>query len=169
MSIQKYLKNASLCVNGWRPNWALLQWKERDFPPIRVMFVRYVSLFRGRAVGRLKNTGGRQVAIQGLLDFIYSEKATKFCKNFTLLLSYVVPVKSKVKISHNFVALLKWFVGLWVCGEFQSVFSTKCQLLNVLKLGFKKRYSDLIRTVKKLFGDLFYFCCRFEEEDTKKY
>ena len=34
-----------------------------------------------------------------VLKFIYSEKATKFCKIFTLLLSYVVPVKCKVKIS----------------------------------------------------------------------
>ena len=33
------------------------------------------------------------------LKFIYSEKATKFYEIFTLLLSYVVPVKSKVKIS----------------------------------------------------------------------
>ena len=33
------------------------------------------------------------------LKFIYSEKAAKFCEIFTLLLSYVVPVKSKVKIS----------------------------------------------------------------------
>ena len=38
------------------------------------------------------------------LKFIYSEKATKFCKIFTLLLSYVVPVKSKGKILQNFVA-----------------------------------------------------------------
>ena len=38
------------------------------------------------------------------LKFIYSEKATKFCEIFTFLLSYVVPVKSKVKISQNFVA-----------------------------------------------------------------
>ena len=38
------------------------------------------------------------------LNFIYSEKAAKFCEIFTLLLSYVVPVKSKVKISQNFVA-----------------------------------------------------------------
>ena len=38
------------------------------------------------------------------LKFIYSEKAAKFCEIFTLLLSYVVPVKSKVKISQNFVA-----------------------------------------------------------------
>ena len=31
-----------------------------------------------------------------VLKFIYSEKATKFCKIFTLLLNYVVPVKSKI-------------------------------------------------------------------------
>ena len=38
-----------------------------------------------------------------ILKFIYSEKATKFCEIFTLLLSYAVPVKSKEKISQNFV------------------------------------------------------------------
>ena len=38
------------------------------------------------------------------LKFIYSEKATKFCEISTLLLSYVVPVKSKVEISQNFVS-----------------------------------------------------------------
>ena len=42
------------------------------------------------------------------LKFIYSEKATKFCKIFTLLLSYVLPVKSKVKISQNFVAFSEY-------------------------------------------------------------
>ena len=36
--------------------------------------------------------------------FIYSEKATKFCEISTLLLPYVVPVKSKVEILKNFVA-----------------------------------------------------------------
>ena len=39
-----------------------------------------------------------------ILKFIYSEKATNFCEISTLLLSYVVPVKSKVEISQNFVA-----------------------------------------------------------------
>ena len=34
------------------------------------------------------------------VKFIYSEKDTKFCEIFTLL---VVPVKSKVKISQNFM------------------------------------------------------------------
>ena len=58
------------------------------------------------------------------LKFIYSEKATKFCKISTLLLSYVVPVKSKVEVSQNFVAfseyiniaqqLLKWNTFLFI-------------------------------------------------------
>ena len=38
------------------------------------------------------------------VKFIYSEKATKLCEISTLLLSYVVPVKSKVEILQNFVA-----------------------------------------------------------------
>ena len=42
------------------------------------------------------------------LKLIYSEKATKFFEIFTLLLSYVVPVKSKVKISHKFVAFSEY-------------------------------------------------------------
>ena len=42
------------------------------------------------------------------LKFIYSEKATKFFEISTLLLSYVVPVKSKVKISQNFVAFSEY-------------------------------------------------------------
>ena len=51
-------------------------------------------------------------ALKSCVKFIYSEKATKFCE-ITLLLSYVVPVKSKVKISHNFVAF-------WECMNFNS-------------------------------------------------
>ena len=43
-----------------------------------------------------------------VLKFIYSEKATKFCEIFTLLLSYVVPVKSKVKILQNSVAISEY-------------------------------------------------------------
>ena len=42
------------------------------------------------------------------LKFIYSEKATKFCEIFTLLLSYVVQVKNKVKISQSFVAFSEY-------------------------------------------------------------
>ena len=39
-----------------------------------------------------------------MIKFICYEKATKFCEISTLLLSYGVPVKSKVEISQNFVA-----------------------------------------------------------------
>ena len=39
------------------------------------------------------------------LKFIYSEKATKFS---TIDLSYVVPVKSTVEISQNFVAFSEY-------------------------------------------------------------
>ena len=39
---------------------------------------------------------------------MYSEKASKFCEIFTVVLSYVVPVKSKVKISQNFVAFMNF-------------------------------------------------------------
>ena len=42
------------------------------------------------------------------IKFINSEKATKFCEIFTLLLSYLVPVKIKVKISQNFVAFSEY-------------------------------------------------------------
>ena len=41
-----------------------------------------------------------------VLKFIYSEKATKFCEIFPLLLTAVHTVKSKGKISQNFVAPL---------------------------------------------------------------
>ena len=47
------------------------------------------------------------------LKFIHSEKATKFCEIFTLILSYIVPVKSKVKILQNFVAFLEYMNFTW--------------------------------------------------------
>ena len=43
-----------------------------------------------------------------VVKLIYSEKATKFCEIFTLLLSYVVPVKSTVKIAQNVLAFSEY-------------------------------------------------------------
>ena len=43
-----------------------------------------------------------------VLKFIYSEKATKFCKIFPLLLSVCTVVKSKGKISQNYVAFSEY-------------------------------------------------------------
>ena len=42
-----------------------------------------------------------------LVKFAYSEKATKFCKISTLLLSVCTVDKSKVEISQKFVAFLE--------------------------------------------------------------
>ena len=44
-----------------------------------------------------------QVVVAVQLKFIYSEKATNFCKIPIIDLSYVVTVKSTVEISQNFV------------------------------------------------------------------
>ena len=57
---------------------------------------------------RIKQTEANKSYTFLFLKFIYSEKATKFCKIFTLILSYVVPVKSKVKISQNFVTFSEY-------------------------------------------------------------
>ena len=43
-----------------------------------------------------------------IIKFIYSEKATKFCEIFTLLLTVGTVVKSKVNISQNFVAFSEY-------------------------------------------------------------
>ena len=48
------------------------------------------------------------IHFDSMLKFIYSEKATKFCEIFTVDLSYVVPVKSTVEISQNFVAFSEY-------------------------------------------------------------
>ena len=47
------------------------------------------------------------------MKFIYSEKATKFCEIFTLLLSYVAPVKSRANISRNFLAFLEYMIFIF--------------------------------------------------------
>ena len=46
--------------------------------------------------------------VSTLVKFIYSEKATKFCKIFTLLLTGTTQDKSKVKILQNFVAFSEY-------------------------------------------------------------
>ena len=44
---------------------------------------------------------------------MYSEKATKFCEISSLLLSYVVQVKSKKLILQNFVAFSEYIYELY--------------------------------------------------------
>ena len=54
---------------------------------------------------------------------MYSEKDTKFCKFSTLLLSYVVPVESKVEILQNFVSFSEYtnFTSWKFCGKVYNV------------------------------------------------
>ena len=49
--------------------------------------------------------------------FIYSEKATNVCENFTVDLSYVVLVKSTVEILQNFVAFSEYINFMKLKGQ----------------------------------------------------
>ena len=75
------------------------------------LFIFQVSqvLFR---VDNVKSDEVVQISLAGTkfgkLKFIYSEKATKFCEIFPLLLSTVHTVKIKGKISQNFVAFSEY-------------------------------------------------------------
>ena len=50
----------------------------------------------------------KNVKNRAYIKFIYSEKATKFCEIFILLLTVCTAVKNKVKILQNFVAFSEY-------------------------------------------------------------
>ena len=62
--------------------------------------------------------------------FVYSEKATKFCKISTLILSIVHTDKSKVEILQNFVAFLE-YINFNILQIFPN-YSTFCVLHLIL-------------------------------------
>ena len=59
-----------------------------------------------------------------LIKFIYSEKATKFCEIFPLLLTVCTAVKSKGKISQNFVAFSEYMNFTSHSGKFLTASSS---------------------------------------------
>ena len=65
------------------------------------------------------------------IKFIYSEKATKFCEIFTLILTGTTWDKSKVKISQNCVAFSEYM-------NFTSNFA------NISRIQFMKKKLDII-------------------------
>ena len=69
------------------------------------------------------------------VKFMYSEKAAKFCEISTLLLSYVVPVKSKVEILQNFVAFSEYmnFNVSWF-GTFLEIWAKVQNILRISHL-----------------------------------
>ena len=63
---------------------------------------------------------GLKLLGNSIVKFIYSEKATKFCEIFPLILTTVYTVKSKGKISQNFVAFSEYMnvnEGHWFKGK----------------------------------------------------
>ena len=48
-----------------------------------------------------------------IVEFIYSDKATKFCEISTNCLPYVLPVKYLLEISQNFVAISEYMNFTW--------------------------------------------------------
>ena len=54
------------------------------------------------------------------VKFIYSEKATQFCEIFTLLLTTVHTVKSKVKNLYNFVAFSEYMNFMYYAASKKS-------------------------------------------------
>ena len=79
--------------------------KSRLFTRCNFTFVSFeqsediFGILDGNSGNRLLFTGAK--IKKNIIKFIYSKKATKFCEIFPLLLSYVVPVESKVKILQN--------------------------------------------------------------------
>ena len=73
-----------------------------------------------------------------MVKFIYSEKATKFCGISTLLLSYLVPVKTKVEISQggDFVAFLEYtnFTGTDTGAEWSCIYGFFFFFLQICKI-----------------------------------
>ena len=74
--------------------------------------------------------------------FIYSEKDATFCKISTLGLSHVVPIKSKVEISQNFVAFLEYMnfsnVAVIICPSWLTEFTNSGKhLQNFIVMHFR--------------------------------
>ena len=78
------------------------------------------------------------------LKFIYSEKAAKFCKISTLLLTVCsTEVKNKVEISQNFVAFLKYLNFI----DVHKVSSVSAQKNEMPKLGSQPSQAGSAREI----------------------
>ena len=57
---------------------------------------------------RTLDPNDKKIIYPGVIKFMYSEKATKFCEISTVDLSYVVPIKSTAEIFQNDVAFSEY-------------------------------------------------------------
>ena len=97
-------------------------------------------------VNLLKGINNCLDAAWSVVKFIYSEKATKFCEIFSLLLTVCTVVKSKGKISQNFVAFSEYMnfnpipYGLFeVLSPAGAPWYLNCGTLKIPKLNFPKQ------------------------------
>ena len=80
------------------------------------------------------------------LKFIYSKKAAKFCEIFTLPLTTVHTVKSKVKISQNFVTFSEYM-------NFTS--NIKSQIVPCTRFFYPpKKHEDTLKCLIKVPGQI---------------
>ena len=90
----------------------LLKLEILSFRRVEISSFRRVKILSFRRI-EIKQTQKQMIqtiicTTLSFIKYIYSEKATKFCEISTLLLSYVVAVKSKVEILQNFVAFSEY-------------------------------------------------------------
>ena len=104
------------------PGRAYLTWNYADTDEINFQKADWVQIER-KTTASTKFTLNKALKLMGIesddfyeavqqeefqVKFIYSEKVTKFCEIFTLLLTGTTLDKSKVKISQNFVAFSEY-------------------------------------------------------------
>ena len=80
------------------------------------------------------------------LKFIYSEKATKLCEIFTLLLAVCTVVRSKVKMLQNFVAFSEYmnFTIRYTFGP-----KPKVDFLKLKQSCLKKQIATKIKVIRR--------------------
>ena len=74
-------------------------------------FIHRIRVFMDSAISSISIEQVILIFVKYLVKtnkFVYSEKATKFCEIFTLLLTTVHTTKSKVKISQHFEAFSEY-------------------------------------------------------------
>ena len=82
-------------LHSFLTGWCFVSWTAKKLACQKTLKIMSVIVFYRKILVYYPTS----MSIIDQLKLIYSEKATKFCEIFTLLLSYVVPIKSKVKIS----------------------------------------------------------------------
>ena len=113
--------------------WNIFSFNQFQFSNLKVYFSsKIMPYFWQLVIYSIWNQLRLESKLWHFVKIKYSEKATKICEIFTLLLSYVVPVKSKVKIlwpSQNIWTLFTFEVTMCQFPEAVTAMS-KCVVLD---------------------------------------